>query len=334
MAGPDATLVVGPAWVGDMIMAQALYKTLKQAAPDAPIDVVAPPWSAALVERMDEVRTAHVLSVGHGEVGLGARRALGRRLREGGYGRAIVTPRSFKAALVPYFARVPVRTGFRGEFRYGLLNDVRRLDKARLPTTVSRYVALALPPDASLPPIPRPTLRHDPARAAELRDALDLAGERPVAALLPGAEYGPAKQWPAEHFAALAKRLDAAGFAVWVLGSAKEAALGAAICAGTNARNLCGETSLTDAIDLLHEAQVAVSNDSGLMHMAAACDCRVVAIYGSSSPRMTPPLTERAHVVREPQPCSPCFARTCRFGHYDCLKKIDVERVAAAAIST
>ncbi|MEO1576825.1 MAG: lipopolysaccharide heptosyltransferase II, partial [Pseudomonadota bacterium] len=164
-----------------------------------------------------------------------------------------------------------------------------------------------------------------------LRRTLGLQSDAPVVALLPGAEYGPAKQWPTESFASLAAQLARDGWQVWVLGSQKERALGEAICAasssGSGAHNLCGKTSLTDAIDLLHEARVAVSNDSGLMHVAAACGAHVVAIYGSSSPDMTPPLTPRADILREPQPCSPCFARTCRYDHYRCLREIDVARV-------
>ena len=333
MASADSsrrdTLVVGPAWVGDMVMAQSLFKTLKRQRPDAAIDVVAPGWSVPLVARMPEVRAAHALEAGHGQVRLSVRRALGRSLRDRRYARAYVLPRSFKAALVPYFAGIPERVGYFGEWRFGVLTERRRLDKTRLPTTVGRYVALAHPDGAIDVDAPRPQLSLDAERQGQLRKTMALNSTQSVVALLPGAEYGPAKQWPIESFASLARSLDRAGLAVWILGSAKERQLGEAIAGDSAVRNLCGQTTLTDAIDLLHAADVAVTNDSGLMHVAAACGARVVAIYGSSSPWMTPPLTDRACVIREPQPCSPCFARTCRFDHYDCLRKIDPARVLA-----
>ena len=324
-------LIVGPAWVGDMVMAQSLFMHLRAKDPGVSIDVVAPGWSAPLIERMDEVGAAHVLEVGHGELGLAARRALGEKLRERGYTRAIVLPRSFKAALVPWYARIPRRTGFLGEMRFVLVNDRRELNKRRLPTTVSRYVALGLEPGEALPePLPSPTLRVDAARGATLARDFRLDVSRPVVALLPGAEYGPAKQWPAERYALLARRLSEAGIAVLVFGSAKELALGEQICDHSDAVNLCGRTQLADVVDLLGLADVAVSNDSGLMHVAAATGCAVVAIYGSSSPDYTPPLTDVARIMRERQPCSPCFARTCRFGHYRCLTDITVEAVQSA----
>ncbi|GIX21911.1 MAG: heptosyltransferase II [Gammaproteobacteria bacterium] len=325
-------LVVGPAWVGDMVMAQSLFKRLARAQPGAPIDVVAPPWSLPLLDRMPEVRAAHALDVPHGRLGWGARRALGRRLRAAGYGWAIVLPRSFKSALVPAFARIPRRTGYRGELRRLLLTDPRVLSPA-LDQTVKRFVALALPP-GRLPTaadIEPPRLRVDPDNQARLLETLDLALDRPVVALLPGAEYGPAKQWPVGHFAALAGRLLARGRRVWVLGSAKERELGEAIAAGRrDVVNLCGRTRLTDAVDLLACAEAAVSNDSGLMHVAAALDRPLVAVYGSSSPAYTPPLSERAVILQRGLSCSPCFARRCRYGHYRCLTEIEVDQVLAA----
>ncbi len=322
----DDTLVVGPAWVGDMVMAQSLFKTLAMQYPQGAIDVVAPAWAAPLRARMPEVRDAHALDAGHGQVRLSVRRALGHALRSRRYRRALVLPRSFKAALVPYFARVPERIGYFGEWRFGVLTERRPLDKTRLPTTVGRYVALAHPDGASFD-APEPALRQDAQRTVKLCRDLGLDADAPVVALLPGAEYGPAKQWPTQSFRELAGELTARGLGVWVLGSKKEHELGAAICASGTAHNLCGRTSLTDAIDLLHAARVAVSNDSGLMHVAAACGAHVVALYGSSSPLMTPPLTARADIVQEPQPCSPCFARTCRYDHYRCLRDIGAPRV-------
>jgi heptosyltransferase-2 len=326
----ERILVVGPAWVGDMVMAQSMFMLLRERDPGCRIDVLAPAWSLPLLERMPEVEGTVAMPLGHGELRWPARYRLGRGLR-GRYERAIVLPRSFKSALVPFHAGIPVRTGFVAEARRVLLTDRRRLDRGVLDQTVKRYAALGLPPGEPLPdPLPEPRLRPDPANQARLRERLGLDGSRPVAALLPGAEYGPAKRWPLESFGALAAMLAAAGWDCWVLGSARERADGATVVAasGDRALNLCGETSLTDAVDLLALARVAVTNDSGLMHVAAGVGTRVVAIYGSSSPRFTPPLTDRRDIVWLELDCSPCFERTCPLGHYRCLTAIEPARIA------
>jgi heptosyltransferase-2 len=245
-----------------------------------------------------------------------------------------VLPRSFKAALVPFFARIPVRTGFRGELRYGLINDVRPFDARKLDKTVLRFVALGLPRDEPrLPEIPEPKLEVDREGAAALMAKLELPRDRAAVALMPGAEYGNAKRWPTERYVELAARVCKDGFAVWLLGSAKEASLAAEIRERAGAAmifNLCGRTSLTEAADLLASARIAVSNDSGLMHVAAAVGTHVVAIYGSSSPHFTPPLTARKTVLYRALSCSPCFARECPLGHLNCLYEISVESVLDA----
>ncbi len=331
MSATGRYLIVGPAWVGDMVMAQSLFMTLRRREPGADIDVLAPQWSLPLLARMPEVRAGIPLPVAHGELALRKRWRLGRRLREKGYTRAIVIPRSAKAALVPFFARVPVRTGYRGEFRYGLINDMRPLDRDVLAQAVQRQVALGLPADAPLPPpVPRPRLAVDEANRAALVRRLGLALEAPVAAFMPGAEYGPAKQWPLDHYAELARRLRAAGVSVWVLGSARDAPAGEAVAAVPGVVNLCGRTRLKDAVDLLSLARVAVTNDSGLMHVAAAVGTPVVALYGSSTPDYTPPLGDRARVLYRRLPCSPCFRRQCPLGHTQCLTGITVDEVEAA----
>jgi heptosyltransferase-2 len=331
----EKILVVGPSWVGDMVMAQALYRVLARRFPGAEVHVVAPPWSAPVLERMPEVARAIELDVPHGKLDLGRRRALGAMLKAEHYSRAIVLPRSAKAALVPWFARIPKRTGFRGEWRYGLLNDVRRMTP-ELDQTVKRFAALGLSPEATIgnaiPPELRPRLTVDAQNVSRLRNDYSLAAEQGLAALLPGAEYGPAKRWPAERYAALAATLVGRGLDVIVLGSAKEHALGEAVAsADARVRNLCGRTSLADVIDLLSAASVAVSNDSGLMHVAAAAGTPLVAIYGSSSPAFTPPLTENVSVLYLALECSPCFARQCPLGHLRCLGEISVQTVLAAA---
>jgi len=328
---PTDLLVVGPAWVGDMVMAQALFMRLRERHPAAAIDVLAPGWSLPLIARMPEVRAGIELPLGHGEFGLGTRRRIGLALRGRHYAQAIVLPGSWKSALVPFFARIPRRTGFRRELRYGVLNDLRPLDRRLLPTTVQQFLALAeeVPP-RSAPAIPQPRLRADPGRAAALVQQLRLDSQRPAVALMPGAEYGPAKRWPAEKFAELADRLAAAGRQVWVFGSAKERDLGQSIARGRpQIFDLTGATALADVVDLLSLATAAVTNDSGLMHVAAAVGTRLVAIYGSSSPTMTPPLSAAAEIVYRGLSCSPCFERECPLGHLDCLRGIDVGQVLA-----
>jgi heptosyltransferase II len=334
MAPANRILVVGPAWVGDMVMAQSLFITLKARFPDADIDVLAPAWSRPLLARMPEVNSAVTLPLEHGDLGWGVRRRLGVTLY-GRYQRAIVLPRSWKSALVPAFANIPIRTGYRGEFRYGLINDIRKLDKKQLTQTVQRYTALGLPQDASLPPpIPKPRLRVDVDNQRLQLDLNRLNLDKPVVALLPGAEYGPAKRWPIERYGELAKRLKAAGRQVWVFGSAKENDLGEAIvqAAGEGVVNLCGQTKLADAVDLLALTECAVTNDSGLMHIAGAVGVRLVALYGSSSPDYTPPLTDKADVVYLRLSCSPCFERECPLGHFNCMMQMGVDDVFARAI--
>jgi heptosyltransferase-2 len=327
-------LIVGPAWVGDMVMAQSLYRLLKQREPYTSLHVLAPAWSLPLLARMPEVTAGIELPVAHGELALGRRVALGRRLRTEMFDQAIVLPRSFKAALVPFLARVPVRTGFRGELRYGLINDVRPFDAGRLDQTVLRFVALGLARDeGKLPEIPEPKLTVYRGDAEALMARLELPGDRPAVALMPGAEYGNAKRWPTERYTDLAARLCAEGFAVWVLGSAKEAPLAEEIRMRAGAAmifNLAGRTSLTEAADLLAVTRVAISNDSGLMHVAAAVGTHVVAIYGSSSPHFTPPLTARKTILYRALSCSPCFARECPLGHLNCLYGISVDNVLEA----
>jgi heptosyltransferase II len=327
-------LVIGPSWVGDMVMAQSLYKTLHRRHLGAIVDVVAPPWSLPILARMPEVRRGVELAVGHGELGLGRRWSLGRRLRREGYDRAIVLPRSLKAALVPLFASIPLRTGYAGEARYGLINDLRPFDATVLDQTVKRFVALGLDAGAAPVDIEPPALASPPDAIAALKSRLALGdGGGDIVALMPGAEFGPAKQWPIERYAAVAGRLTAAGLEVWVLGSAKERTLGdviASAAATGRVRNLCGETTLEDAVDLLSASRVSVTNDSGLMHVAAAVGSHVVAIYGSSSPGFTPALTSAKTVLYAGLDCSPCFQRTCPLQHLRCLRDISVDAVVDA----
>lgn len=326
-------LVVGPSWVGDMVMIEPLLALLKSRRPAPAIDVLAPAWSRPLLERMPQVRRAIDLSVGHGALALGERWRIGRALR-GRYEQAIVLPGSWKSALIPFFACIRTRTGFVRELRYGLLNDTRRLDKRALPMTVQRFVALGLDPGAPLPTDLRPRLQCDPSAVAGTLSALGLGGGAArVLALCVGAEYGPAKRWPAEHFAAVARHYRAQGWQVWLLGSARDAPATAAVngAADEGCVDLAGRTNLGQACDLIATADLVVSNDSGLMHVAAALGRPLVAVYGSSDPGFTPPLSQRARVLSLNLPCSPCFNRECPLGHLRCLNDLAPAQVLKAA---
>jgi heptosyltransferase-2 len=327
-------LIIGPAWVGDMVLAQSLFKVLKQRYPDARIDVAAPAWTRPLLDRMPEVDEAIDLPFAHGQLALGARLSLGRQLRARRYDRAIVLPNSWKSALLPWAAKAKRRTGFRGELRYGLLNDIRPLDELRLPRTVDRFVSLALEPGTPLPAtLPNPSLVPDVRNTMRALEAVAHPRPKgPVLALCPGAEYGPAKRWPAEHYADVANRQLDKGWEVWLFGSEKDIPVSNEIMRRTGARcfNLTGRTSLAEAIDLMSLATVVVSNDSGLMHVAAALGRPLVAIYGSSDPRHTPPMSDKATILSLGLSCSPCFKRECPLGHLKCLRDLSPARVLAA----
>jgi heptosyltransferase-2 len=325
----ERILVVGPSWVGDMIMAQSLFKQLKRTDAKCEIDVVAPSWSLPVIERMPEVRQGVAVDVGHGEFGLGKRRELARQLRAKQYDRAIVLPRSFKSALIPWFTNIPKRTGFRGEMRFGLINDMRALDKRVLDQTAKKFVALGLADGAPVKDLQYPELNISLENQQAVMQRMNLGQDKPVVAMMPGAEYGPAKCWPLASFAKLSNSLINAGYTVWVLGSANDDPAGQFLAENGGARNLCGKTTLADAIDLLAYCEHAVTNDSGLMHVAAAVGTYVHAIYGSSSPDYTPPLTDRASIHYKRLDCSPCFERECPLAHLNCLNSISADDVMA-----
>jgi heptosyltransferase-2 len=332
-----SVLVAGPSWVGDMVMAQSLFKTLVCGGDSVAVDVVAPTWSAPLLARMPEVRCAIALDAMHGELALRKRASLGRSLRSSGYSQAIVLPRSLKSALVPFFAAIPRRTGFRGEWRYGLINDMRPLDRGVLDQTVKRFVALGIERGGDAEhALPEPKLDVDDDNLDSLMARFSLGRDKPVIGMMPGAEYGSAKRWPVERFTALAARLADAGMQIWLLGSDKERQIGESIrhgSASAEVHNLCGRTALADAVDLLSVARVAVTNDSGLMHVAAAVGAHVIALYGSSSPAFTPPLTASKSIFFESLGCSPCFQRDCPLGHLQCLRAIGVDAVEQAVLA-
>jgi heptosyltransferase-2 len=282
---------------------------------------------------MPQVRSAISMPLGHGELGLGRRWRLGRRLRARRYEQALLLPNSFKSALVPLFAGIPRRTGWRGEQRYGLVNDLRVLDEQALPLMVQRFVALGQEPGEAIPArLPIPRLAIDREQALRCGEQMGVAPDRPLLALCPGAEFGSAKRWPESYFAELADRYLAQGWQVALFGSANDQPVTAAItelCGGhPRCLDLAGRTLLAEAVDLLSLAAAVVSNDSGLMHIAAALARPLVVVYGATSPGFTPPLNDNAAIVASDIDCAPCFQRECPLGHHGCMRYTPMERVA------
>jgi heptosyltransferase-2 len=304
-------LVVAPNWIGDALMAQPLLTRLKQQG--ATIHVLAPDWVAPVTRRMPEVSETIAVPFRHRALQLRSRWRLARTLARRGYDRAIVLPNSWKSALLPFLAGIPQRVGYVGEMRYGLLNST--LPNSKLPMPV-HYARLAGGEPAA--PLPRPHLQVDDAEVVQVRKRFAI--EERYAVLCPGAEYGPAKRWP--YFKELAARI---GMPVVVLGSSNDRAA----AAGIPGKDLTGRTTLDEAIVLIAGAAVVVSNDSGLMHVAAALGRPQVALFGSSSPEHTPPASDQARVVWLKIECSPCFERECPLGHFRCMRDMSVERVLA-----
>ena len=294
------TLVVAPNWIGDALMAQPLLARLQ-----GEIDVLAPEWVAAVMRRMSEVRSVISTPFVHGPLQLRERWKLGRRLR-GQYDQAIVLPNSWKSALIPFFAGIPRRTGYVGEFRYGLLNDARKASGASM---AARYAALAGEGALS-----QPRIRVSADEIEQAKRTFGLSGR--YAVLCPGAEYGPAKRWP--YFADLSSKMP---LPVVVLGSAKDSQ------PGISGTDLTGKTTLDEAIALIAGADFVVSNDSGLMHVAAALGRPQVALFGSSSPEHTPPQSSAARVLWLRIECSPCYRRECPLGHFRCMRDMTVAMV-------
>ena len=313
-------------------MAQTLFKALKQQNPDSILEVLAPDWSRPILERMPEISKAHAMPVGHGQLNLKARFKVAKALREHHFDEAIVLPNSWKSALIPWLAKIPKRTGFLRELRFGLLNDFRILDKKRLPKMIDRYHSLAYPKnkrDLPQPPLPRLEIGQASRLKAIQKFELERTLTQPILALCPGAEFGASKRWPEEYYAEVALAKQKEGWSVWIFGSKNDAAVAAQIQEATNQQCLdfTGKTTLAEAIDLLSLATAVVTNDSGLMHIAASLQKPLVAVYGSTDPGFTPPLGEQSKIVRLNLDCSPCFKRECPLGHHHCMKKLSSETV-------
>ena len=323
-------LIIGPSWVGDMVMTQSMCSALSQRYNAPQIDILAPEWSAPVISRMPGVNQLIAYPLKHKQIALRQRYLIGKTLRENHYHQAIIVPGSWKSAIIPWVAAIPVRTGFLGEQRYGILNDHHQLDKNRLPTMLQRYLYLATTTVTE-----NIGINHFPILLAKQPDEvlqrfnLSLKKGKRVLALCPGAEFGGSKQWPLEYYAEIAMHQLNQGWQVWLFGSAKDQCVTARInqlCQDA-CIDLAGKTELGDAIDLLSMVDLVVTNDSGLMHVACALGRKVITIYGSSSAHHTPPLSANATVLSLNLSCQPCFKRDCPLGHFACMKQLKPEQV-------
>jgi heptosyltransferase-2 len=324
-------LVVPYMWIGDFVRCHSVIKLLNARFPDRPVDVLSTSLCAPLTDYMPGLRQAIVVDLPRSRIAINDQRSLARRLKRENYGTALIMPRTWKSALAPFLAGIPERTGFVGEMRFGLLNDVRYGER-RLPRMVDRCAALALPRAAELPPEwPLPELKIARAEIESWRRERGLGFDhRPVIALAPGA-VGPSKRWPGAAYAALTRRLIAEEFAVWVVGGPAEKSLAAEIIGDTTARDLTGH-DLRNAILALAAAAVAVSNDSGLLHVAAAAGTPAIGIFGPTSPWHWAPLNPLAAVIEAKTrvECRPCHKPVCRLTHHRCMRDIPPEQLLAA----
>ena len=327
-------LVVGPSWVGDSVMAQTLYKRIKKELPSSQIDVISPHWSLALLERMPEVCKKIVSPFSHGETKLLERYRLGQGLKKENYDRAIVLTNSLKSSLIPYFARIGVRTGWLGEFRYGLINDIRSSKKLKKSLMIEKFAALSLyEENYSIENLTFPELEIDFANQRKFLEEFSIDYSKNTMAICPGAEFGPSKRWPAEYYAEIAIFYVNKGWNVLCIGSKNDEDIGIEIGSLNNLGcnesfiNLIGKTSLQDAIDILAFTEKVVTNDSGLMHIAAAVKTPLVALYGPSSPEYTPPLISKKKILRKTQGYEKVRYGSNEKGYHQSLLDIKQEEV-------
>jgi len=329
--GGSPILIVPYMWIGDFVRCHSVVTVLRQRFPERPVDLLATTLCAPLADYMPGLRQTITWDLPRSRLAIDQQRALAKRLTREGYGTALVMPRTWKAALAPFLAGIPERTGFFGEARFFLLNDLR-FGERKLPRMVDRCAMLALPRGAERPETwPQPKLKIAATKVAAWRNRRGLSEDgRPVVALAPGA-VGPSKRWPSGAYAALARRLVADGFAVWILGGPGEKSLAAEIAGDTAVRDLTGD-DLRDAILALAAASAAVSNDSGLLHVAAALGTPSIGIFGPTSPWHWAPLNPLAATIeiKSDLPCRPCHKPVCRLGHHRCMNDIGMEDVLVA----
>jgi heptosyltransferase II len=323
-------LIIAPAWIGDLVMSQALFRLLKQQDPNCTIDVLANKTLHPVLEHMPEVDHYLTSPFTHGDLKLLKRYKFAKSLRKNFYTHAYILPNSFKSALIPFWANIPLRIGWLGELRYILLNNIKTSVK-KIPLMVERFIALGLEKNEQLPkPLSLPQLQISPEKLNATLNRLKISlSSKKVLALCPGAEYGITKRWPTTYFAEIAKIKKQEGWEIWIFGGPKDKTLAKEIQAQSKhaCLDLTGKTNLGEAIELLSLVTAVITNDSGLMHIAAALNRPLVAIYGSSSPNFTPPLTEKVKILSLNLPCSPCFKRECPLKHMKCLNNLSPKLV-------
>jgi heptosyltransferase-2 len=325
-------LIIAPNWIGDAVMAEPLISQLKKNNPDSQIDVLATPWVASIMKAIPAVDQIITADFQHGSLQWQERKVLAKQLALSAYTHAYVLPNSFKSALIPWLAKIPQRIGYQGEMRWGLINEaLKNPSRSHRPSMSSHYFALS---GNTFSEVPQPHLSLPDAIITESQQTLQKIQEHQhLYVLCPGAEYGPAKQWPIEHFGQLAKNIieTKENSLVLILGSKKEFSIGSDIARMSaypdKVINWCGQTSLEDAMAAISNAHTVISNDSGLMHIAAAFRRPQVAIFGSSDPRHTPPLSKLAAIHWLHLECSPCFKRVCPLSHLKCLVDIQAKDV-------
>ncbi len=337
----QSILIIAPNWIGDAVSTQPLLANLKALYPNSKIDVLASNWVAPIYRACSEVHEVIEAKFEHKKLQWGLRKQLAKELESKNYQTCFVLPNSFKSALIPWLANIPFRIGYRGEFRFGLINlALDNPSKIKRPPMVEHYLALSqvLQDDQSLAhikPIPRLNVSNTAKQSVERKLQNSNINPDSIYVMCPGAEYGPSKRWPTEHFAVLAQNLIAqnSNHQIILLGSKSDHGLAQEITAHAKhsgkIHNWCGTTSLDEAIALIGMSKAVVSNDSGLMHIAAALQTPQVAIFGSSDPAHTPPLSDKAKMIWLNMPCSPCHKRVCPLGHLRCLKDILPEQVLA-----
>jgi heptosyltransferase-2 len=336
----QSILIIAPNWIGDAVTSQPLLANLKALYPDSKIDVLASNWVAPIYHACTEVNEVIEANFEHKKLQWSLRKQLSKQIEAKKYQACFVLPNSLKSALIPWLANIPFRIGYRGELRFGLINlALDNPSKINRPPMVEHYLALSqlLNDDALSFSKAAPKLDISPAAKASVANKLrsTVISSDSIYVMCPGAEYGPTKRWPTEHFAALAEKLIAqnANHQIILLGSKSDHVLAQEITSqikqASNIHNWCGNTSLDEAIALIGMSKAVISNDSGLMHIAAALQTPQIAIFGSSDPAHTPPLSDKAKIIWLNLPCSPCHKRVCPLGHLRCLKDILPEQVLA-----
>lgn len=319
-------LIIPQNWLGDIVMSQTLLKKIKSNNPKTSIDILVNSSLKNLVERMPEINKVIILDCSHRELGLFKRLRLAKEIKKSSYDQSIVLSRSLKSSLIPYFAKIPIRTGELGELRYLLINDLKEFSKESRRKTASRYISMYSDNNEELSENYYPSLDSNSENIKNLSEKYDLKKDKKVIIFAPGAAFGPSKMWPVNKFRELGKKLNN-DFKILILGSNNEKSIGNDIVTNKNMVNLCGKTSIADAVDLMHISKFCVSNDSGLMHLAAATNTKSISIYGSTSPDFTPPLTKNKDIHYKGMSCSPCFEKKCKYGHYNCLVDIHSDDV-------